>query len=145
MKMQINIKNHEIHLLLILLTLLTLTFSFFALYNYLQAKNITKNGKKVIGVVTEIFCTRKKKNNGTVILQLPSVNISKKLKTNNCTFINVGDTIMVQFLSVSDGILEYRNGKILSGRYFYSTLLGFLASILIFFIGIKKRKSNYLS
>jgi hypothetical protein len=142
MKTHLNTKAHEIHIAFIALSILTLAFSFFALNNYLQAKSIEKNGKQVNGIVTEIFCMRKKKNNGTITLQLPSEGISKKLKTNNCTFINIGDTMMVQFLSADDDILEYRNGTILTGGYFYSTLLGFAAAALIFIVGIKKRKLN---
>jgi hypothetical protein len=142
MKTHINTKTHQIHLAFIALSLLTLAFSLFALNNYLQAKNIEKNGKQVSGIVTEVFCMRKKKNNGTVTLQLPSEGISKKLKTNNCTFINIGDTMMVQFLSADDDILEYRNDKILTGRFFYSTLLGFVAATLIFIVGIKKKTTN---
>jgi hypothetical protein len=141
MKTHLNTKNHEIHIVFIALSFLTLAFSIFALNNYLKAKNIEKNGRQVAGIVTEIFCMKKKKNNGTITLQLLSVGISKKLKTNNCTFINIGDTMMVQFLSADEDILEYRNRKILTGGYFYSMILGFIAAILIFVIGIKKRKS----
>jgi hypothetical protein len=141
MKIDLNTKTHEIHIAFIALSLLTLSFSFFAFYNYLQANKIEKNGKQIIGIVTDKFCQQKKKNNGYVTLQLPSEGLSKQLKTNNCTFMNIGDTMMVQFLSANDDILEYRNGKILIGGYFYSMILGFIAAILIFVIGIKKRKS----
>jgi hypothetical protein len=140
MKTLFTTKTHEIHLAFIALALLTLGFSFFAFNNYLKAKTIEKNGRKIKGIVMDKFCQRKKKNNGYVTLQLISEGISKQLKTNNCSFINIGDTMMVQFLSTNEDILEYRDGKILTGGYFYSMLLGFIATILIFFIGIKKRK-----
>ncbi len=110
----------------------------------MAAKNIEKNGKQVNGIVTEVFCMRKKKNNGYVTLQLACEGILKQLKTNNCTFINIGDTMLVQYLSADKDILEIRNGKAEMGGYFYSTLLGFAAAILIFFIGIKKRKVTTL-
>jgi hypothetical protein len=141
MKTHIYTKTHEIHLAFIALALLTVAFSFFALNNYLQAKNIANNGRQISGIVTDKFCQQKKKNNGYVTLQLPSEGLSKQLKTNNCTFINIGDTMMVQFLSADKDILEIRNGKTEMGGYFYSMLLGFIAAILIFVIGIKKRKS----
>jgi hypothetical protein len=136
--------KYEIHLAFIALSLLTLGFSFFAFNNYLHAKDIVKNGRQIKGIVTDKFCQKKKKNNGYVTLNLASEGISKQLKTNNCTFIHIGDTIMVQFLSANDDVLECRNGKILTGGYFYSMLLGFIAAILIFFIGIKKKKTNHL-
>jgi hypothetical protein len=142
MKTHIYTKTHELHLAFILLALLTLAFALFALNNYVKANEIAKNGKPINGIVTDKFCQRKKKNNGYVTLQLASEGISKQLKTNNCTFINVGDTMLVQYLSADKDILEIRNGKAEMGGYFYSTLLGFAAAILIFFIGIKKRKSN---
>ncbi len=142
MKTHIYTKTHEVHLVFIMLALLTLSFALFALNNYVKANDVAKNGKPITGIVTNVFCQRKKKNNGTVTLNLPSLGISKQLKTNNCTFTNVGDTMLVQYLSADKDILEIRNGKVVMGRYFYSTLLGFVAAILIFFIGIKKRKGS---
>jgi hypothetical protein len=144
MKIYFNTKTHKIHIAFIALSILTLVFSIFALNNYLQAKNIEKNGKQVSGIVTEIFCFKKKQNNGTVTLQLPSEGMSKKMKINNCTFVHVGDTIMVQFLSPEKDILEYNNGNILTGRFLTSTLMGVIAALLIFFIGIKKITINNL-
>lgn len=140
MKTHLNTKTHEIHIAFIALSLLTLAFSLFAFNNYLKAKNIERNGKQILGIVTDKFCQQKKKNNGYVTLQLPDKGLSKQLKTNNCTFINIGDTMMVQFLSADKDILEIRNGKTEMGGYFYSMLLGFIAATLIFFIGIKERK-----
>ncbi len=134
MRTQFYFKQYEVHLVFILLSLLTFFFSIYAGKNYMEAKNIEKNGKQVNGIVTEVFCMRKKKNNGYVTLQLVSEGISKKLKTNNCTFINIGDTMLVQYLSADKDILEIRNGKAEMGGYFYSTLLGFAAAILIFLL-----------
>ncbi len=135
MKIKFTNKTYNIHTGFSLFALLMLYFTSVHLLQHITALNIKKNGKLLPAIVVAKHQSTRGRDYATVELPIQFEPV-KKLYL-DCSTIQIGDTVIVQYLHNNSIILVYDNGNITLGKYnLYTVIIEFIIVFFLFFIAI---------
>jgi hypothetical protein len=140
LNIRINKVLYEINILGFLLSVFLIVGCSNLIKNYVEAKEVEKKGHLIRAVI--IRKEYKSRGRSYSIVEIPSESIKQHLYITDFDGKNNGDTILIQYLSPTNVILEpFEDGFYLGPNNLFAVISGILVTLFILYFSISKSEN----